>query len=120
MSAPSRNNFVRTPAGDIQQQSVQRPAHERRVGLVRHGACVGVVVVVAVDQGAQQLLTTVHPTNLSSAATDSAGLPKHLAQALSEPLAGCGAGVAGVAGESPLIAEGETFALSCRAARRRW
>jgi hypothetical protein len=82
MPAPSKNNFVRTPAGDVQQQSVQRPAHECRVGLVWHGACVGVVGVVAVDQAAQQLLTTVHPTNLSSPATGNAGLPRHLAQAL--------------------------------------
>ncbi|MCX4500164.1 hypothetical protein OG585_51240 (plasmid) [Streptomyces sp. NBC_01340] len=61
MPAPSRNNFVRTPAGDVQQQSVQRPAHGRRVGLVRHGAWAG--VVVAVDPAAQQLLITVYPTS---------------------------------------------------------
>ncbi len=47
-------DFPGPPAGDVQQQPIQRPANEHGVGLVRERPRVGVVVVTAVDPAAQQ------------------------------------------------------------------
>jgi hypothetical protein len=43
-------DFLRPRARDVQQESVQRPAYERGVRLVRQRAGVGVVVVVAFSE----------------------------------------------------------------------